>query len=429
MIKATRVGMTIVCVVKNKMYQKTVHSEEEVLEIFEKALNTDEENTEELDELLELLSASLTREEQQMKIEFEQEQEKLKENKELLQWIKDIKQLGDEHFEVKGISLYMKGINITIPEFLATEFCKRRDDEEDTQSLINFWRLLALNPDPRCREDLYKFLVNNHMVVTPSGYFMAYRNAKVKESSSNRQLFEFVNAEWAKIKGWKKSPSNYSVLEIREGDGPRFIAKADGILNKWFGRGNDNYDSIGNLQEMYDKFQNGDMGKTVYTDAHSGTTTIVLGQPVTIPREECDADPDRTCSRGLHLGSTSFMSRGYFGQVGLVCLCNPMKVVAVPYTDGQKLRTSEYLPIGIAEYNEEGSIIPIESATFEYDYAEHTEEELEELLNQTHFESLKTHNIIPMEIKYSDFRQIVDGFEHSMDEMKKVISNRIVKVE
>jgi len=429
MIKSTRVGQTVICFVNGKMYQKTFNTDAELLQVYELALNTDEDNQNELDKLIALFEPGKTQEEVRQEEEFEQMKKDREASKELLEWMEDIKNLGDEHFEVKGISLYMKGINISIPEFLAREFAQRRENEEDLQSLINFWRLLALNPDPRCREDLYKFLINNHMVVTPSGYFLAYRNANVKRNSQSNELYEFVNAQWAKVKGWKKSPKSYVVLEKVEGEGDNYLIKSDGLLSKWFDRGNKNYDTIGNLEDMYQKFQNDDeSGKTVYTDAHSGSTTIIIGQPVSIPRSECDADPDVTCSRGLHLGSTNFMSKNYFGSVGLVCLCNPMHVVAVPYSGGQKLRTTEYLPIGIAEYNEEGRIIPIESETFEYDYAEHTEEQLEEMINSARFESLKEHKILPLEIKLEDLRMIADDFSVSMDEMKKVVQSRTVKV-
>jgi hypothetical protein len=57
--------------------------------------------------------------------------------------------------------------------------------------MMNFWRLCALNPDPRCREDLYKFLINNDLTLTPSGYFVAYRNVNVKNEGL-RERNEFV---------------------------------------------------------------------------------------------------------------------------------------------------------------------------------------------------------------------------------------------
>ena len=40
---------------------------------------------------------------------------------------------------------------------------------------------------------------------------------------------------------------------------------------------------------------------TIYTDAHSGTTRIMIGRMVTLPREQCDTNSDNECSRGLNV--------------------------------------------------------------------------------------------------------------------------------
>jgi hypothetical protein len=99
---------------------------------------------------------------------------------------------------------------------------------------------------------------------------------------------------------------------------------------------------------------------TIYTDAHSGTTRIMIGRMVTLPREQCDTNSDNECSRGLHIGGTSWLDKGYYGDVGLVCLVNPVDVVAVPWAraDYGKLRTCAYMPIEQAQYDDDGHIIP-----------------------------------------------------------------------
>lgn len=425
MIKATRINNTVVCVIEGKLFQKSFETQEEIMAVYEQALNTDENNEMEIVSLKENFEAQLTSEERKRKEEQKAAIEDAEKSKELFEWMEDIKNLGDEHFRVEGLKLYMKGIDITIPEFLAREFAERRANDEDLKSLQNFWRLCALNPDPRCREDLYKFLINNNMVVTPSGYFLAYRNADVKQTG-NQELNEFVGKMYAKIKNWKKAPKNYDVYEDQYED--------------YHNVKTENYDSfemknedlhltlVGNLQELYDKIADGKEG-TVYTDNWTGTTEIKIGTPVQQDRKECDANPDQTCSRGLHLGNVNFMSRGSFGQVGLICLCNPMNVVAVPYSGGQKLRTCEYLPVGIAEYNENGSIIPVETATFEYEYAEHTEEELLKMLQSASFESLKEHEIVPKELRLENFRGIVDDFVELTKEINEQVKSRVIKAD
>lgn len=87
-------------------------------------------------------------------------------------------------------------------------------------------------------------------------------------------------------------------------------------------------------------------------------------------REKCNSNQNVTCAAGLHLGNSSFIKKNYFGSKGLVCLCNPADVTAVPReTDYGKLRTCAYLPIAFAEYDKGGNIVPYkESDGFECSY-------------------------------------------------------------
>ena len=48
MIKATKIGNTIVCFIKEKMYQKTFESDEQIISVYELMMNTNERNKEEV---------------------------------------------------------------------------------------------------------------------------------------------------------------------------------------------------------------------------------------------------------------------------------------------------------------------------------------------------------------------------------------------
>ena len=99
----------------------------------------------------------------------------------------------------------------------------------------------------------------------------------------------------------------------------------------------------------------------VYTDHHSHTFKIKIGEMVTIPREECDCDSSVSCSSGLHIGGKGWLKRNYYGDTGLACLINPADVVAVPHIDNYgKLRTCAYLPIEVIKYNEHDDVIPLD---------------------------------------------------------------------
>ena len=442
MIKAMRVGNTIVCTIGSKMYQKVCNSNEDILNLYEKALNTNESDYDEVKSLIACFEVSKTKDEERL----EDEEKKVLNQKSLIDWMDSIRNLGDEHFEVIGIKLYMKGINITVPEFLALEFAERRDNQEDLSAMMNFWRLCALNPDPRCREDLYKFLINNDLTLTPSGYFVAYRNVNVKNEGL-RERNEFVAEQWLKIKTQKRGPKNFVIVwnnedeefelmhedkwsnvndETYEAD--KGYEDEDGFwVEEW--EEEDLYEYHGNLQDLYVEFVNLEASEqTVYTDGYTGRMEIILGQPVKISRKECDANPDRTCSRGLHAANSSWLTSGYFGSVGLAVLINPMHVIAVPYTDGGKLRCCEYLPIATIEYNDEGKVIPIDTNTFELEYAEYTQEELEDLIENTPLESLKEHEIIPKEISLYAFRKTIQDLRNTLCQLTEVISNRVKNV-
>ena len=99
----------------------------------------------------------------------------------------------------------------------------------------------------------------------------------------------------------------------------------------------------------------------VYTDHHSHTFKIRIGEMVTMPREKCDCDSKVSCSQGLHIGGKGWLKQNYFGNTGLACLINPADVVAVPHIDDYgKLRTCAYLPIEVIEYDKNADVIPLD---------------------------------------------------------------------
>ena len=415
MIKATRVSNTIICVIENKLYQKNFDSDVEILKVYELLLNTDDTQEEELIVIKNIFAPKATKEEIDTENKIKDLEKEVIEQKLLLEWFNSIREEGNENFEVSGFKFYVKGINITVPEFLINTFYTRKDNEVDTKALINFWRLLALNSDPRCRENLYDFLHKHNITVTPSGYFVAYRNVNIKEEN-NQSLNDFIVEKWLKVKVWKKSPKNYSVINTEDGYD---ISLETQITTDLFTK------IVGNLEDLYNNLS--DTG-TVYTDAHTGTFNIKIGEMVTMPKEDCDASQDEQCSRGLHVASSSWLSENYFGSQGIVCLVNPSHVVSVPYADAGKLRCYQYLPIGLAEYDDTGKIIPIDTFTFEYDFSEYTQAEIDFMITECDLESLKEHELIPKELNIESLRNASTGITISREEMNNIILNKVIRV-
>lgn len=84
-------------------------------------------------------------------------------------------------------------------------------------------------------------------------------------------------------------------------------------------------------------------------DFHSGTFDYSPGKTPQMPREACDPDPHRTCSRGIHVASLDYARDFYAGGYGLLIICkvDPRHVVAVPVDyNRQKMRVCQLEAIG-----------------------------------------------------------------------------------
>ena len=427
-IKCMVVGSMVVVYINGKQYQKTFSSLEDAAAFYKLSENTDPKD----EKAVELLKSFVTMQASKEELNFLKEQED--ENQQVLEFNKEIEILEEwallvkdgvyPELEIVNDQLCMTGINIPMPTFLAKQFMYRsqKQDQSDYKSLLNFWRLLALNPDAKCREDLYRFLDKHKMVVTPAGYFVAYRNVAVKKNAQVDNLELFVGESIVKVKSWKKGTKHFSVLKNKE----------TGDYKLWDNRKKTPYnqqafDYVGKLDKLNEDVVATDR-EAIYTDNHTRTMDIRIGTPVQIDRGECDPSPDRECSNGLHLGNPSFMRQGAFGGVGLVCICNPMHVVAVPYRDGRKLRCCEYLPVGVAEYNDDGSLKPLNVNTFLHEYQEFTAEQIESMINNAEFEFLTEHRIVPKELKEVSLDALYQGFAASIDEMEEIVNNRVVEI-
>ncbi len=174
---------------------------------------------------------------------------------------------------------------LSVPEELVKAIIKAEEEHNELKisTYRNFWTLMSLNPDERCRKNLFWFLQKYGMTISRCGFFVGYRNVdKTKEEN-------------------------------------------------------------------------------VFTDHHSHTFKIRIGEMVTMDRGKCDTVQENTCSTGLHIGGRGWLKRNYYGDTGLACLINPADVVAVPpYDDYGKLRTCAYLPMEIIHYDKNDNVIPLD---------------------------------------------------------------------
>lgn len=258
--------------------------------------------------------------------------------------------------EVVGDSVYIREISeLSVPEDLAKAIYKaeKEENQEALESYMNFWTLASTNPDSRARTNLFWFLNRYGMKISKSGLFVAYRNVELKQEGSeiSNNLAKFISAEYTRVKyKLKKSPSNYYV-GYKEGDEEVYdnliVTPSSNRLDK----------VLGCLGDMYLKLGD-EKSAPIYTDSHSRTFTIKIGEVVSMPREECDPVQENTCSKGLHVAGKSWLTEGYFGQHSLMVLVNPADVVAVPPQDSYgKMRVCAYYPVQLIERDEKGQIL------------------------------------------------------------------------
>jgi hypothetical protein len=324
-----------------------------------------------------------------------------------------------EDFEVKNGSVYMKGINRTMPKLLVERFSTLVDntDSVDYESLKKFWMKCCLNPNARSAEDLYEFLQHHQFKIDRHGNFYAYRRV-VSQNNINKELIDFVSNTYTKVKAvWKKKPSNFNVyshlgdFKIRE-------------VEKFIESYNPYWEYKGNLEQLYLDLPN--MQQNHYTSAHTGKEDYRVGEVISMPRFNGDDDNSVSCSKGYHAASKAYDYSG-FGDTPILVIINPMDVLAVPLREVGKLRTCRWFFAAVLD-NEEKYILDDEDFdvtdlgdTFE----ERTSGDLEEYVKNGFAEEVLRHTFDLSPINHKEVTKIVK----SLDDMRKAISSRIVEVE
>ena len=273
---------------------------------------------------------------------------------------------------------YLKGFSEPLPTKLLTKMKQFLDQGHPITPLVNFWKLLMLNPAEHVKRDLYSFMDQYEFPITDSGYFIAYKSVK-KTDKTYKAVNMWVPKEYIQIKASGEDPKDYTVMDI---DGKFSIVKTEVVADN-----NGNFIApqhvAGNLDEMFNSMNDlgGDVDAPEFTDWHGGSTQIRLGSPVSMPRSSCDSNPNNTCSSGLHVGAPGYV-KGFGGGGGdtvfLATLVNPMNVVAVPSDYSyMKMRCCEYYAYGIVDLTND---VTITTPYFEHDYKTWETESLEEQL-------------------------------------------------
>ena len=315
--------------------------------------------------------------------------------------------------------VYLAGFNTPVPATLVEIVKEYHENGYPLEAIINFWKLLMINPDVRVRTSLFDFITTHDFVLTDKGYMVVYKAVYRKDETTTDKLFaEYVSNQYLHVKkDWGCSPNKYVVYKYPEADkyGITKVETAEGWDDK-------DVEVLGKLGDLFNNiFNTTDDVKSdvpVYTDMHTRSMSIELGVPVQMERRDCDSDPAIDCSYGLHVGATKYVERfGNGSAVVLACFVNPANVVAVPQYDHSKMRVSEYFPFAFATYID-GKIDIIEQAYFEDDYCDYETEELER-------------QIASVKANEKPIETAMDAEEESrpMSELMKMLETRLFDIE
>jgi len=359
-IQGLVIGQNVNLTIDGRLHKKTCATEEAADAFFDAILAAQENPT---DEAVEMLLVHLN------------------------ESIRKAKENGLEYDMETGL-VYLPDFNTPIPELLVDTIEKYHEKGRPMDAILNFWKLLMINPDKRVRESLFGFIAQHDFALTENGYMVVYKAVEFFDEQNDSDLNTFVaNSAYHVRKNWSCSPSKYAVYA--DADGAYHITKEVTIAGWDVKEKGVTY--VGNLKKLEDQIgENQDDDSVAFIPRYVtwnrdnfdlDAEKIRLGVPQKMERESCDSDPAIDCSYGLHVGATNYVKSFASGTSSiLVCLVNPAHVVAVPDYDHSKMRVTEYFPFGLANRDSNGNIDIVDQPYFEHDYIAYEKEELERQL-------------------------------------------------
>lgn len=401
-------GNSLTCVANGNVYTNT----NATVEDYHNALNAADE-----DELRQLFNPELYAKEEALKEEIKKAQD----------YQSGWEMLHDtSEFEIREDSVYMVGINRSIPQLLISKFCeivgrvsgeyyKKYNDvdhvslhaDSEYNALKRFWKWTILNPRSEVADSLFNFLENNHLRINSQGFFYALRN--VVKVSADDTLVKFISEQYTKIKLRKKGPGNYNVYKENN---EYILYKNDEELALG------DLEEVGNLKDLYLNLPN--MEQNRYTDAHTRTFDIRIGQKVSMPLEDCNWTTADCGHAGLHFTMDQIHYVGC-GDTSVIVLINPMKVVGIGSSKG---RCYEYLPIATIPRAEATEFLrngDFDTLEMEAEFAKEETEDLENRVKEGFSVEAKKYSFSIPSITSEEVKSIVLDLQG----VKDIVANRV----
>jgi len=366
-------------------------------------------------------------------------------DKAIREGVEKLVQLDD--FRMEGDSVYITGINRSLPQLLVEEFIVIANrhgfnsyalaNDDKYQSLKRFFMWCCLNPRAEVANELYRFLKENSFRITKQGFFVALRNIVTLHGSN--ELVKFISNAYNKVKAvWKKAPDKYEVYfkdgaysfihiddtyttEIVEGEElwdeymEEYVTSEDEEITV---TRNDLGERLGNLTELYLDLPNRHENR--FTDDWTKTFDIRVGRVVNMPMDNCNWSTQDCAAAGLHFTSDQIHYVGC-GDQSVLVLINPMKVVGI---GNHKGRCYEYLPIMTVDREEATTLLhdlDFDTLELDEDYAIRELENLAEKAKGGFVIEASKHQFNIPAMTHSQINNIVT----SLEEMKNSISKRV----
>ncbi|HMT01730.1 MAG TPA: hypothetical protein PKD00_00230 [Burkholderiales bacterium] len=298
-------------------------------------------------------------------------------------------------YNIVNESLFKSGSEVRVPTILCDYFYKAVSEKDISYliSLDKFWNNCLQKENYSNIEDLFIFIEDNNLTITPNGYLFLFRRVVDKNEENEDKLFEYVSNEWKKCIINKIDPTLYFV----EFDG------YDYYLSE---KKSENSDSLESLMQGY--FRD-NINSPKYTDNHTKKFLYQLGKTYII--NNVDNNVNNYCSHGLHLGSKDYVkNNGWLGSQIVGCIVNPRDIIAVA-DSASKLRVRK-MHIACTISPEE--LDNFSATMFNYDYEELCNRDNEEYSTFTFNENFNS--VIEYSKKLSEITEEISFFQKKLDE-------------
>ena len=224
--------------------------------------------------------------------------------------------LLDSKYDIKNNKLYYG--DTLVPKILLNYFHTAILTKDDVylNSLHKFWLNVLAKRDYSNIQDLFLFIHDNGLTITPEGYLFTFRRIVNKyEYNANVRLLKFTSKVWIDNIAANKNNDNCYVYYDSIDDA--YLSTFDTVKNQ-------SLLFVGNVTDIMNHVTT----EISYTDNHTKKFNYKINHTYVV--DNVDNNPNNYCSYGLHLGSKRYVTKNtWLGETIVGCFVNPRDIIAV----------------------------------------------------------------------------------------------------